>query len=74
MSGLGPGNDVSDVTQGPALLGVSVTMTALALLTSILRFAVRVRINRKVVWDDLVLGVAVVCYTNFFLLRLKQCN
>ncbi|KAF3025465.1 hypothetical protein E8E14_002534 [Neopestalotiopsis sp. 37M] len=58
MSGLGPDNDVSDVTQGPALLGVSVTMTALALLTSILRFAVRVRINRKVVWDDLVLGVA----------------
>lgn len=47
-----------DMSQGPALLGVSVTMTALALLTSILRFCVRVRINRKVVWDDLVLGLA----------------
>ncbi|KAK6210861.1 hypothetical protein LQW54_005736 [Pestalotiopsis sp. IQ-011] len=58
MSGLGPDNDVPDMSQSPALLGVSVTMTALALLTSVLRFCVRVRINRKVVWDDLVLGLA----------------
>lgn len=62
MSGLGPDNNVPDMSQGPTLIGVSVTMTALALLTSILRFCVRVRINRKVVWDDLVLGLAMVSH------------
>jgi hypothetical protein len=60
MSGLGPDDNVSDMTQGPALLAVSVTLTVVALLTSILRFCVRIRINRKVVWDDYFLGLAMV--------------
>ncbi|KAI1851756.1 hypothetical protein JX265_010990 [Neoarthrinium moseri] len=58
MSGLGPDDKTPDMTQGPALLAVSVTTTAVALLTSILRFCVRLRINRSVVWDDYFLGLA----------------
>ncbi|KAK9779250.1 hypothetical protein SCAR479_03732 [Seiridium cardinale] len=58
MSGLGPDDNASDMTQGPALLAVSVTTTILALFATILRFCVRIRINRKVVWDDHFLGLA----------------
>ncbi|KAH8677882.1 hypothetical protein BX600DRAFT_545582 [Xylariales sp. PMI_506] len=60
MSGLGPDSSVTDMSQGPALLAVTVVTTAAALITSVLRFCVRIRISRKVVLDDYFLGVAMV--------------
>jgi hypothetical protein len=60
MSGLGPDGNEPDMTRGPALLAVSVTTAVVALSTCALRFCVKFRINRSVVWDDYFLGLAMV--------------
>lgn len=61
MSGLGSDDDnTTDTPQGPALLAVSVITTVVALSVTLLRFCVRLRINRSVVWDDYFLGLAMV--------------
>ncbi|KAI0873643.1 hypothetical protein GGS24DRAFT_380450 [Hypoxylon argillaceum] len=64
MSGLGPSGDDADAasmmsgSRGPALLAVSITTTVVALLTCILRYCVRSRINRMVGWEDYFVGGA----------------
>ncbi|KAI1341861.1 hypothetical protein F5Y15DRAFT_349424 [Xylariaceae sp. FL0016] len=59
MSGLGPSqNDPNPDSRGPALLAVSVTTSVVALGACILRYCVRTRIYRRVVWDDYFVGLA----------------
>jgi hypothetical protein len=62
MSGLGSDDNSPDMTRGPALLAVSVTTAVVALSTCVLRFCVKFRINRSVVWDDYFIGLAMVCF------------
>ncbi|KAI1125735.1 hypothetical protein F5Y10DRAFT_225261 [Nemania abortiva] len=65
MAGLGPSADDMDTmsimmssSRGPALLAVSITTTVIALLTCILRYFVRARINQVIGWEDYFVGGA----------------